>query len=419
MKLFFSSALTAALLISNVVFAKIRGPHLPLDLTSEEYTALLQKQGRRFDAITTSEDAAIERWLSIGQRNLQWVTLINKNRPAGNKISLSSPATAGGYPVSTPSSYNFKILKDKCDIIEALLPQVLKNVVYGGAPLTEEVPVTDREFSEWLIQVDRCYQSVARYKLMLPWKDYMIEEAKTDVRGYLRIAGDAQYDQKLSQWSTLGQLVKNQISLDLSQICWNSGADKTACEKELAAATTGSSLVSFKNKYFPKAKAHYQSFFKIPQYRTDITWNSKNPGIATIPFTNPQNEAVLDYLKFNIEDEWKWNGWQLKLDFVNASSPDITHVVFEAGSTPHVNGIAGSEITMDANAPLTEYDVQWTIRHEYGHVLGFPDCYLEFYDEAVEAFVNYQLDVTDLMCSRRGHLKQNHFDEMKRAYYKN
>lgn len=395
--------------------------HLPLEVSSEEYTALLNKQKRsaRFDALQTAEDVAIERWLKVGQRNLQWVTLVNSVRPPETKISLSSPATMGGFPVSSPSSYNFKIIKDKCDIIESLLPKVLKDVVYGGAQLTEQVPVTDREFSEWLMQVDRCYQSVARYKLILPWKDELIEEAKTDVRGYLRMINDPQYDQKLNQWTSQGQLVKNQILMDLSQICWNSGAEKSACEKELTAATSGSALLKFKAKYILAAKKHYEGYFKIPQYRKDITWNSSNPALATIPITDPNNAAVYDYLKYNIEDEWQWNGWQLKLNFVNISSPNITHVEFVPGSTPHVNGLAGSKITMDANAPLTEYDVQWTIRHEYGHVLGFPDCYLEFYDESVEAFVNYQLDVTDLMCSRRGSLKQNHFDEMKRAYYKN
>ena len=73
---------------------------------------------------------------------------------------------------------------------------------------------------------------------------------------------------------------------------------------------------------------------------------------------------------------------------------------------------------MDANAPLTEYDVKWTIRHEYGHVLGFPDCYLEFWDKELKAIVSYQLDTSDLMCSRRGHLKQRHFDALRDAYFR-
>jgi len=105
--------------------------------------------------------------------------------------------------------------------------------------------------------------------------------------------------------------------------------------------------------------------------------------------------------------------WQLRLDFVKVQGPRTPFVVFEPGITPHVS-FPG--IYMDSNAPLTEYDVQWTIRHEFGHVLGLPDCYMEFYDTDIEAMVSYQLDVTNLMCSRRGHIQQTHYDELKRIY---
>src|SRR5439155_5532825 len=98
--------------------------------------------------------------------------------------------------------------------------------------------------------------------------------------------------------------------------------------------------------------------------------------------------------------------------------PTMTHIVWEAGATPHVESAPGSTITMDENSLLSEYDVQWTIRHEYGHVLGFPDCYHEFYDVEEEVFVSYQLDVTNLMCSRRGKLKETHYNELKKAYFK-
>lgn len=101
------------------------------------------------------------------------------------------------------------------------------------------------------------------------------------------------------------------------------------------------------------------------------------------------------------------------------SGNNIAHVVFKPGVTPHVNGLAGSQIVMDANAPLTEYDVQWTIRHEFGHVLGIPDCYIEFYDYSEEAMVNYQIDIENLMCSRKGHLKEIHISELERLIIMN
>ena len=48
--------------------------------------------------------------------------------------------------------------------------------------------------------------------------------------------------------------------------------------------------------------------------------------------------------------------------------------------TPHVNRLGGNVIVMDAAASIEVYAIRWAIRHEYGHVLGLPDCYFEFYD---------------------------------------
>ena len=165
-------------------------------------------------------------------------------------------------------------------------------------------------------------------------------------------------------------------------------------------------------------RSHYDSYFKIPTSRSDVTWTSADPELLSIPFKNPGRDDVKIWLSTNIEDEWKWEGWQLRLAFQDQGDNNMTHVVFQAGATPHVNAIAGSEITMDANRSINEYTARWTIRHEYGHVLGFPDCYLEFYDAASATMISYQLDITNLMCSRRGHLQQSHYDELKRVYYR-
>ena len=68
-----------------------------------------------------------------------------------------------------------------------------------------------------------------------------------------------------------------------------------------------------------------------------------------------------------------------------------------------------------SDSDTVHYD--WhTLSHEFGHVLGFPDCYVEFYDRDIGAIVSYQLDITNLMCSRRGHLQQRHYDELEITY---
>jgi hypothetical protein len=395
-------------------------PHFDLDMTSAEYRAYLQAHPdssvRDGDSAPSAEDIQLEEYLKLGERNLQWVELVNSQRPANGKISLSSPATQGGSTVLAPRVYNYTTIQQDWMIVKSLIPAALKSVIFEGAPLTPQIPVSERDFSEWLMQVDKAYQMTARYKMMKAWKDEMSTYGQWDVRGFVHLTGDTGIDQKLSHWGELTQIQKNQLSTDLLQLCGNSGATETDCLNGMTAALNAGTLVDFKNQYLADGRKIYNEYFDIPESRTDVTWSAANPNLMTVPFADPHNADVLQYLKFNIEDEFKRLGWQLKLDFVESTSPDTSHVVFEAGAVPHVNKIAGSEITMDANAPLTEYDVQWTIRHEYGHVLGIPDCYFEFYDKSVEAFVSYQLDVTNLMCSRRGRFQQRHFDELKRVY---
>jgi hypothetical protein len=70
---------------------------------------------------------------------------------------------------------------------------------------------------------------------------------------------------------------------------------------------------------------------------------------------------------------------------------------------------------MDTNVPLWQYHARWTIRHEFGHTLGFPDCYIEFYDTKAGQMVSFQIDTSNLICSRRGKLQARHDEELKRV----
>ena len=100
-------------------------------------------------------------------------------------------------------------------------------------------------------------------------------------------------------------------------------------------------------------------------------------------FLDPKNTKIASFLKDNIEDEFRLEDWSLKMEFVSRR-PGLSRLEFKAGVTPHVNKLGGNIITMDKAASIDEYDIKWTIRHEYGHILGLPDCYFEFFDEKIK-----------------------------------
>ena len=136
-----------------------------------------------------------------------------------------------------------------------------------------------------------------------------------------------------------------------------------------------------------------------------------------VVFAVPEDARIASFLKDNIEDELRFGDWKLNMEFVEKAR-GVARVIFKSGVTPNVNRLGGDIITMDQAASIDEYDIRWTIRHEYGHVLGLPDCYFEFYDSEKDMGISYQIDTTDLMCSRAGNFNERLYLELKKAYFK-
>ncbi len=405
------------LIILQVTSALARSHHMDLEMTGKEYLRLLEANPT-YKMVTDAEDLELQAFLEFGKRNLEWVDFINQARPLGSKLSLTSRATQAGNPVSGPRVYNFKVIKDRWSILRALVPETVREIVFNQGPYQARPGLTERELVEWLFQIDQAYQLAARYRMNRPKKHLLAQRISTDVRGYLELRDDPDLDSKLRAWATIGPSKQDYLKRHLLLLCLNSGRSRFECAKKFEAAVLEANVLGFKTAHWKAGEKNYQSFFSLWGSRTDHTWSVLDEKNMYFPFTHPGSPEVHRFLEDNIEAEWQWDGWRLNLDFLRTSDPQVSRVVFEPGVTPHVNWLFGTVIYLDANAPLTEYDVQWTIRHEFGHLLGFPDCYHEFYDEELEAFVSYQLDVTNLMCSRRGKLKETHFIQLKKFYYR-
>lgn len=353
--------------------------------------------------------------IKAGKKNLDWLKQMNSVRPDDNKIALTKPGELKSYPIDQPSIYSPATIQKTFEEISSEIPANMKDIIFGNASFSNDPGLDLETYIVWAKKVDRMYQTAVRWTLMEPNLFWYGNNKQNDIRGYYYLAKEENLSQKLQSFSSLANEDQARLSPYLINLCENTKGVGNGCDNLLKSSIKSNSVKKFYETYFPRAKSLYDNYFEIQGTRSEITTDlNSSPQVTTVPIRFTQSDVVNKFLSYNIEDEWKWNNWQLKLNFTPNAA---VHVNFEPGQTPHVNGIAGDTITMDDNTPLTEWDVQWTIRHEFGHVLGFPDCYVEFYDSSIKAMVNYQIDVANMMCSRAGRMQEVHYSEMKKNYF--
>ncbi|MCB0347361.1 MAG: hypothetical protein KDD37_00925 [Bdellovibrionales bacterium] len=394
------------LLIVSSLFAN---SEYPVDILPDAPGYVYQQLQQDF---TKDDSPVIKQAILAGNKNLNWLKYMNETRAADDQIALTKPGELTSYPIESPSIYNEKIIGDRYNAILAEIPAVMREIIFGNAPMTREPGLELSEYIVWAKKVDRVYQSANRWRLLLPNIDYYEMNSFRDVRGYYMLGKVENLSDKLNHFSDLDTETQALYKKHLAGMCSNASQAASTCNRQLRDAISRNIVNSFYQTYLPYSKKLWDSFFKIVPSRRDINWTSANPDVAVVPVRNTTPE-IEEFLRVNIEDEWKWNDWHLRLNFTRNAA---IHVEFQPNVTPHVSN--SNTIVMDKNTPLTEWDVMWTIRHEFGHTLGFKDCYVEFYDAEAEAMVNYQLDVTNMMCSRAGTMQEAHYLEMKSVYLK-
>ena len=393
----------------------IAAPHLPLEMSFEEYQAWYQELNKTEKLKIDNNYVKLS--IAGGEKMSNWVKLINTKRSDENKIRLTSKSTQRGIPVDSPSEYGPSTIERDYKEFKTTIPAVLYNVFYGDEEISESPLVTDEEFIKWARKVSKLYQSAVRWTGMQPWLGHYAGRMKNDIRGFYHLKKIADLDKYLTDYSGLSAEELESLKKHLKGICYNKEADDKKCEASLVEALKRNDLVSYKNKYWKNSQKIWNSFFEISDRRRDVKWDSKNPGLMVIPFKEPKDTRIAQWLKENVEDEFKREAlpWTMEIDFVGGGW-STAYLEFKKNVTPHVSG--GNKIVMDANTELEEYGVRWTIRHEFGHILRIPDCYHEFYDKKQNLMINYQLDITDLMCSRKGAMNDRIYEELKRHYFK-
>lgn len=402
-----------ALVIASVALEAMAHPpvHLDLETTSSEYRALLAKNSNK-DKFDQPPLALAIKW---GDRLAKWLEFENNRRAPSEALRLTSSGTRGGIPIDKPSIYSITTVGENNDLLANELPAELIAVL-NGAEFPSVLPGgSDEEFLKIARRIDRNYQTAARLKSLMPWMSHYVRAKKKDVRSYYFFITNGWDEGRFADFAQLPDAEKEIIRGHLIGMCLNYETQTQAsCQKRVKQSEDANKLGELFATFSANSAKVWRAFFDIPDYAVRSDVNHKDLNLMIVPFNTPKIAKFGPYLKDNVEAEFKWGEWALKINFGRFSNGP--RLKFQPGVVPHVNGLGGNEIVMDSNQPIEEYESQWTIRHEFGHVIGLPDCYHEFYDEGINAFVNYQLDIKDLMCSRAGDMNERIAVELQRVY---
>lgn len=418
--LFFISCFT---LLSNAYAQEVSPPHIGPEGGQFNHLYILQVEkmienqlaSKDLSAPKAADTKKLEMLLAVGKKASKWVAVVNTTRSPDAQLDLSTGSVAsGGSPITKPMKTSTDILMKRYQDFLQNSSTLITDIITSSQELPINPGVSDEEFIKSLKVLDNIYQATIRWSGAQQWISWYANRSIYDVRGYMFLKELPDREVILNSFPNLSIDEKEKLGGWLLNLCKNGDFELSDCVAELNSAIMKNRVLSYYTRFNKYGKSMYDLFFTVKKTRPEIKWNTGKT-ILNSPFQKPQRVDVHSWLKANVQDEWKGLNFNLNIDY-QVSNADIPRIQFKEGVTANVNGIAGNLITMESSYPIENISQKWTIRHEFGHVLGFEDCYLEFYDAREKAMIYYEIEVDNLMCSRSGRLKPIHIQQLQSAY---
>lgn len=162
----------------------------------------------------------------------------------------------------------------------------------------------------------------------------------------------------------------------------------------------------------------YAYFFDL--HRSKQSFSCKK-GKLTVKFVNSGDKVLQQAVIRAINLYWNIKS-KFKLQPVFVDRPSVGAIILERGdkkisSFQRISN--GQAVLMVDNGHLQDdYLSGKIIAHELGHVLGFNDCYVEYYDKTSKEIVYYELDYDNLMCATGGLIPERYVKKVMDGYCK-
>ncbi len=396
-------------LISLAEPEEIKPIDLPMESSFENYRQLWRLSRAKENINRKSQDTdPLAEAISWGMRIEEWY----RQFEVPNLRQARRPG--GAPPLEAPWRYSFKSIENDFNFFKNQVDPKTKEILGKKSPFPPELPVA-RNVMDWYRERLRYIAANAiRWQFMLPYRPYLISQANKDVRGYIYLDREKNIREILAGWPSLTAERKKELEFALINQCRNALKDPLACvlefKKEILDKENPLRLYDL---YKVAATLNYRQFFSIDKPHSDFVLQTAGKN-SLFQLLQPEHVDKADWFKDVISRYFKLEGWGLDIEYRNKEMlKNPTRVIFKPGEFAHVNEVGGNEIYLDSIG----YDLEpFTAAHEFGHILGFKDCYLEFYDIGTEENVYYGLDGTDIMCAQSGSIQAKHLAELRRVY---
>lgn len=165
-----------------------------------------------------------------------------------------------------------------------------------------------------------------------------------------------------------------------------------------------------RNKTIPKLVSLYQKKFQAERYNKLFTLRSshlryqcqKNEDVTTMTikvYSQHLDVFTQGVLTSFVSDSWSRGNFRLNIENVDQPGSDVVEIL---PSTTGVSYVPDNNNRKVFLSTILDIDTQKKVlAHEFGHVLGFPDCYTEYFDNQNKDLVYYEIskENTNIMCS--------------------